>query len=67
MPRTKKKWEVNVLSKIHHKMQWTKFHASSVDPATAVKQAFAKYPDLTTILITLEELSPTKDTDEGSE
>ena len=55
MPAKKKKWEVNVLSKIHHKLQWTKFTHRCVDPSTAVKQAFAKYPDLTTILINYAE------------
>ena len=53
MPTKKKKWEVNVLAKIDHKLQWTKFVHSCVDPATAVKSAYSKYPDLTTILINL--------------
>ena len=53
MPVKKKKWEVNVLAKIDHKLQWTKFVHSCVDPATAVKSAYSKYPDLTTILINL--------------
>ena len=53
MPSKKKKWEVNVLAKIDHKLQWTKFVHSCVDPATAAKSAYAKYPDLTTILINL--------------
>tara|TARA_B100001996_G_scaffold199430_1_gene152656 strand:- start:2927 stop:3097 length:171 start_codon:yes stop_codon:yes gene_type:complete len=53
MVTKKKKWEVNVLSKINHKLQWTKFVHSCIDPSTAVKQAYAKYPELTTILINL--------------
>ena len=53
MPSKKKKWEVNVLCKIDHKLQWTKIVHSCVDQSTPLKKKKNKYPDLTTILINL--------------